>query len=262
VRSLWRGALSFGLIHIPVRLYSAVHTHELKFKMLHKKDLSEIRYARICKADGKEIPWSDIVKGYELEKGDYVILTEEDFEKASLKKSKTIEIFEFTHQDEIDTMYYDTPYYLEPEKGAEKAYALLRESLAQSNKVAVANFVFHHREHLGVIKPHESLLVFNTLRYQSEVVNPKELNIKALKLPKQEVDVALQLIEELTKPFVPKNYADTYVEEVKALIKRKSKGQKTHVKKAEAPSPKIHDIMSLLKESLQESKKKKKRKSA
>lgn len=262
MRSIWKGALSFGLIHIPVRLYSGVHTHELKFKMLHKKDLSEIRYARICKTEGKEIPWDQIVKGYELDKGDYVVLTEEEFEKVNLKKSKTLEILAFTQQEEIDTIYYDTPYYLEPEKGAEKAYALLRESLAQSGKVAMATFVFHHREHLGVIKPYESLLVFNTLRYEGEIVNPKELNIKVQKLPKKEVEIALQLIDELTKPFIPKNYSDTYVDEVKALIKRKSKGHKVHPTKEKAPSPKIHDIMSLLKESLQESKKKKKRKSA
>ena len=165
MRSIWKGALSFGMIHIPVRLYSASKSRELKFKLLHKKDLSEIRYARICKADGKEIPWEEIVKGYEYQKGDYVVLTEEDFEKADIKKTRTIEILDFTDENEIDTLYYSSPYYLEPEKGAGKAYALLREALKRSKKVAVGRFVFRHHEHLGVVRPHGDLLVLHQLRH-------------------------------------------------------------------------------------------------
>lgn len=134
MRTIWKGAISFGLIHIPVRLYSASKSRELKFKMLHKQDLGEIRYARICKADGKEVPWEDIVKGYEYQEGDFVVLTEEDFKKANPKKTRTIEIIDFTDELQIDTMYYSTPYYLEPEKGAEKAYILLREALKRSKK--------------------------------------------------------------------------------------------------------------------------------
>lgn len=255
MRSIWRGAISFGLIHIPVRLYSASKNRELKFKLLHKKDLSEIRYARICKADGKEIPWEDIVKGYEYRPGDYVVLTEEDFQKANPKKTKTIEIIDFTGEDQIDSMYYDTPYYLEPEKGSSKAYNLLREALKRSKKVAVGNYVLRQHEHLGVIKAHGDVLVLNQLRYHSELKSPKGLNIpKEAPLVKNEVDVALKLIEQLTKPFRPGDYSDTYTDEVKKIIVQKSKGKKIKVKKEK--KPKVHDIMALLKESLEHHKKK------
>lgn len=264
MRSIWRGALSFGLIHIPVRLYSASRSRELKFKMLHKQDLSEIHYARICKADGKEIPWEDIVKGYEYEDGDYVILTDEDFEKADLKKTRAIEILDFTQEDQIDTIYYDTPYYLEPEKGAGKAYALLCEALKRSKKVAVAQFVFRHHEHIGVVRVHENLLVLHQLRYQSEILSAKELNIPQGTVPKSELSIALKLIDELTKPFKPSAYSDTYTDAIKAIIKKKAKGQRVSITK-EPPlkSEKVHDILSLLKSSLKQGKKKpKKRKAA
>jgi len=262
MKSIWRGAISFGLIHIPVRLYSASKDRELKFKLLHKKDLSEIRYARICKADGKEIPWEEIVKGYEYREGDYVVLTEEDFEKANPKKTKTIEIVDFTGEDEIDTMLYETPYYLEPE-GSSKAYNLLREALKRSKKVAVGNYVLRQHEHLGVIKPHGDVLVLNQLRYSSELKSPKGLHIpKEAAFPKNEVDVALKLIEELTKPFKPGNYSDTYTDEVKKIIAQKSKGKKIKIKHEKMKSHKVHNIMSLLKDSLEQHKKKGKRRAA
>jgi len=262
MRSIWRGAISFGLIHIPVRLYSASKDRELKFKLLHKQDLSEIRYARICKADGKEIPWEDIVKGYEYREGDYVVLTEEDFEKANPKKTKTIEIIDFTQEDQIDSMYYETPYYLEPEKGSAKAYNLLREALKRSKKVAVGNYVLRQHEHLGVIKPHGDILVLNQLRYHSELKSPKGLEIpKEGPIVKSEVDIALKLIDELTKPFRPQNYSDTYANEVKKIIVQKSKGKKVKIKKTERPH-RVHDIMSLLKGSLEQHKRKGRKKAA
>lgn len=262
--SVWKGALSFGLIHIPVRVYSASRARELKFKLLHNKDLSEIRYARICKSDGKEIPWEDIVKGYEYRPGDYVVLTDEDFEKANIKKTKTIEILDFTDEGQIDTIYYETPYYLEPEKGAEKAYALLREALKSSNKVAVGRFVVRNHEHLGVIKPHDNVLVLNQLRYDSEIINPKGLNIpKKESIPKKELEIALDLIDQLTKPFKPRDYSDTYTDEIKEVIAKKAKGKKVTIKKGQIPkATKVHDIMSLLKESLEQHKKKPKRRKA
>ncbi len=265
MKSIWKGAISFGLIHIPVRLYSASRNRELKFKMLHKKDMGEIRYARICKVDGKEVPWEDIVKGYQYQEGDYVVLTEEDFESADPKKSKTVEIIDFTEEGQIDTMYFSTPYYLEPQKGAEKAYILLREALKKSKKVAACHFVFKQHEHLGVIRPHGDILILNQLRYEGEIVKPEGLNIpKKADTSKKEIDVALELIDQLTKPFKPSDYFDSYTEEVKQIIKKKAKGQKVVVKKGESPkSPKVHDIMALLKESLQQHRKKtKKRKAA
>ena len=265
MHSIWKGAISFGLIHIPVRLYSASRSRELKFKLLHKKDLGEIRYARICKVDGKEIPWEEIVKGYEYQEGDYVVLTEEDFESADPKKSKTVEIIDFTEEGAIDTIYFSTPYYLEPQKGAEKAYILLREALKKSKKVAVGHFVFKQHEHLGVIKPKGDILVLNQLRYNSELIAPKGLNIpKKSEASKKEIDIALEFIKQLTKPFKPEEYFDTYTEEIKEIIKKKAKGQKVVIKKGQVPkSAKVHDIMALLKESLEQHKKKtKKRKAA
>lgn len=262
MRSIWKGAISFGLIHIPVRLYSASRSRELKFKLLHGKDLSPIRYARICKADGKEVPWEEIVKGYEYEKGDFVVLTEEDFQKANLKKTKTIEILDFTEESNIDPIYYAKPYYLEPEKGAGKAYLLLREALLRSKKVAVGRFVFQHHEHLGVIKAHGSLLILYQLRYESEILSPKGLEIpKKEKLPAKEIDIALQLIEELTLGFDPKRYSDTYADEIKAIIKKKAKGEKITLK-PEKMEKETEDIISLLKESLEKHKKKKRRRAA
>jgi len=259
MRSVWRGAISFGLIHIPVRLYAASRDRELKFRMLHKKDFSEIRYARICKEDGKEIPWEDIVKGYEYKEGDFVILSEEDFEKADLKKTKTIEVINFTEEDQIDPLYYEVPYYLEPEKGAANAYILLREALKKSKKVAVGNYVFRHHEHIGVIRPHENLLILNQLRYDDDLIKPTDLNIPTREsIPKNEISMALQFIDQLTKSFHPKDYKDTYTHKIKELIKQKAKGHKTHVKKEKVvKSPKVQNIMSLLKASLEKTSKKK-----
>ncbi len=265
MRSIWKGAISFGLIHIPVRLYSASKSRELKFKLLHAKDMSPIRYARICKADGKEIPWEEIVKGYEYEKGDFVVLTEADFQKANIKKTKTIEILDFTDAADIDPIYYVKPYYLEPEKGAAKAYILLREALRRSKKVAVGRFVFQHHEHLGIIKPHDSALLLYQLRYETEVIDPKGLEIpKKETIAAKEIEVALKLIDQLTEPFDPKRYSDTYVNEVKAVIKKKAKGEKIAIREEKKIRvKKAEDIMSLLKMSLEEhAGKKKKRKKA
>lgn len=260
MRSIWKGSISFGLVNIPVHMYTASREKEISFVLLHKKDLSEIRYARICKAEGKEVPWEEIVKGYEYEKGDFVIFDEKDFEKANLKKTKTIEILHFIKEDEIDPIYYVKPYYLEPEKNAANAYNLLREALKKSQKVGLAKFVIHNKEHLGLIKCHGNLIILNELRYQSELIHSEDLTIPEAKLANQEVNMAIQLIDQLTVHFEPKKYQDTYTEELKRIIKQKAKGRPVHPKK-ELPRPsKVHDIMSLLKASL-EMKKKPSRKS-
>jgi DNA end-binding protein Ku len=260
MRPIWKGALSFGLVHIPVRLYSASKERELSFKLLHKKDLSEIRYARICKADGKEIPWNDVVKGYEYKEGSYVVLTEEDFEKANPKKNRAIEILDFTPEEQVDTIYYDAPYYLEPEKGSAKAYALFCAALQKSKKIAIGRFVFHHHEYIGAIRVHENVLILHQLRYKSEIISPKELSIPNATVPKKELDVALKLIDQLTSPFQPGRYSDSYTDEIKDLIKKKAKGKKiSTLPKTKTPSPKVHDIMDLLKSSLEEKKKKKRK---
>lgn len=251
MRSIWKGSISFGLVNIPINMYVASQAKEISFVMLHKKDLSEIRYARICKTEEKEVPWSDIVKGYELEKGDFVVFDEKDFEKANLKKTKTIEMMSFVDEDEIDTMYYVKPYFLEPGRNADKAYSLLRDALKKSKKVGLASFILRNKEHIAVIRPYENLLILNELRYQTELLQADDLNVPAMKVNPKELDMAIQLIEQMKVPFDPKKYNDTYTEEIKKMIKQKAKGKPIHPKTKEAPSPKIHDIMSLLEASLE-----------
>lgn len=252
MRSLWKGSISFGLVNIPVRMYTASHDKEISFVLLHKKDMSQIRYARICKAEDKEVPWSEIVKGYEYEDGDYVVLQDKDFEKINLKKTRTIEIVNFIDEPEVDSIYYVKPYFLEPDKNGEKAYGLLREALQKSNKVGLAKYVLRNREHLAVIKAHEDMIILNELRYENELVPPKDLKIPSEKANSKELGMAIQLINQLTVPFNPKKYKDTYTEEVKEVIKQKAKGRPVHPKGEKEPkSTKIHDIMTLLQESLE-----------
>lgn len=265
MRSIWKGALSFGLVNIPIRMYTASREKEISFVLLHKKDLSEVRYARICKAEDKEVPWSEIVKGYEYEKGDFVVMQDADFEKANLKKTKTIEIISFIEEEDVDSIYFVKPYFLEPDKNAEKVYALLREALKKSKKVGLAKYVLRNREHLAVVKVHDDVIILNELRYQNELVRPEDLQIPPVgKSTSKEVDMAIQLIDQLTAPFNPKEYKDTYTEEIKQLIKQKAKGRPVHPKTEKQPTTKIHDIMSLLQASLETKKKpqKKSRKTA
>lgn len=264
MRALWKGSISFGLVNIPVKMYVASHEREFKFVMLHKKDHSQIRYARICKSEDKEVPWSEIVKGYEYEPGEFVILEDEDFKKANLTKSKSIEILDFVKEDEIDTVFYSKPYFLEPEKNADKAYVLLREALHKSRMVGIAKFVLHNREHVAVIKPYENAIILNELRYSDEVIQPKELNIpEEKKASAKELDIALKLIGQLSTSFNPHKYKDTYTDEIKDIINQKAKGKKVRPKGQEAKPSKVQDIMSLLKASIEEKPKKKmKRKTA
>lgn len=251
MKAIWKGAISFGLINIPVNIYNAAVDRELKFVLLHKKDLSQIRYAKICKSEEKEIPYSEIVKGYELEDGKYVVLTEEDFASVNIEKSKTIEIQEFTEEDAIDTIYYEKLYYLEPGKNAGKAYHLFLEALRKSKKVAVAKFVLRNHVRVAIIKPYNNMLILNQIRLQDEIL-PFELSEKSIhKISEKEVNLAIKLIDQLTGKFTPEEYKDNYVEELKALIDKKSKGGKIIKKGQEPQTTKVHDIMSLLKESLE-----------
>lgn len=254
MRAIWTGSLSFGLINIPIRLYSATATEDkLSFDMLHKTDLSPIRYARICRADGKEIPYEDIVKGYEYRKGDYVVLTDEDFKNAYPKKTKTVDIVDFAKETEIDSIYYEKPYYLEPDKGAGKAYALLREALKKSKKVGVAKFVLRNKEHLAVIKPFGKAIVLNQLRFKEEIRKPEGLNLpESSQARGKEVEMALALIEQLSEPFKPDDYKDTYHQELKKVIAAKAKGKKFKTPKEEEPVPtEIVDLVAMLKQSLE-----------
>lgn len=250
MRPMWSGALSFGLINIPIKVLSATQEHPLSFDMLHNKDLSPIRFARICKEDGKEVPYEDIVKGYEYQKGEYVVISEEDFKQVNPKRVKTIDIQEFTDQDEVDVIYYEKPYYLEPDKGAAKAYNLLCEALKKAKKVGIAKFIFRNKEHLGLIKPFKNVLILHQLRFASEVRGIKGLEIPESEANKKELEMAMKLIDQLSAPFNPEAYKDTYTEELLEIIDQKVKGIQPKKKGKEPQPSKVHDIMSLLKASL------------
>lgn len=251
MRAIWNGSISFGLINIPVRMYSAVNQRQgIDLDMLHKEDHSPIRYSRVCRKDGEEVPWEDIVKGYEYRDGDYIVLTQKEMDKLDTKKTETVDIKQFVDEDEIDIRYFEKPYYLEPVKGGEKAYSLLREALQKSKKLALASYVFHEREHVAVIKPVGKALVLNQMRFPSDVRTGADLNLPGGEVDKKELDMALKLINQETKPFIPEDLKDTYTDELEALIKAKAKGKKlpTHEKAPAKTDSK--DLMNALKASL------------
>jgi DNA end-binding protein Ku len=255
MRSIWSGSIGFGLVNIPVKLYSASQSHDgLDLDMLHKEDHSPIRYARICREDGEEVPYDDIVKGYEYREGDYVILTQEDFKKADAKKTKTLEIRQFVDEPEIDSRYYEKPYYLEPDKGAERAYALLRDALAKAGKIALAKYAMRARDNMGAIKPIGDALVLNQMRFPSDLRSPADLKFPKDKAKKEELDMAMALIRQLDKPFIPEDWHDTYTEELEEVIEEKAKGQKPKARGKAPEDTKVKDLMSTLKASLESAK--------
>jgi DNA end-binding protein Ku len=236
-------------------MFSGTNPREgLDLDMLHKGDQSPIRFARICRKDGEEVPWEDIVKGYEYRDGDYVVLDKKDLEKLDTKKTQTIDINQFLQEGDVDIRYFEKPYYLEPVKGGEKAYALLRTALEQSDKLALAKFVIHQREHLGVIKPVGNALVLNQMRFPTDIREATNLNFPSDQgVSQQEVKVALKLIAQETQHFIPEDFHDTYTEELEDLIKAKSKGKrptKHTAKKAKDTTAK--DLMGALKASLKD----------
>ncbi len=255
MRSIWSGVLSFGLINIPIKLYSGTAGTGFEFNLLHKTDLSPIRYAKVCRKDGKELTQDDLVKGYEYQEGDYIILTDDELKKVN-GKSQAIDVIDFVKESQIDIIYFEKPYYLEPDKGADKAYLILLESLKKSKKVGVAKFIIHNREHLGIVKPFKNLLVLEQMRFEDQIAA-----WDVLKLPKhetirtKELTMANSLIDHLTESFKPSDYKDTYQEELSTLVKQKIKGQKPKAHKSEVLHPtKSADLMMLLKESLEKAK--------
>lgn len=257
MRAIWSGVLSFGLINIPVNLYSATAGVKLAFNFLHKTDLSPIRFAKVCRKDGKELTQADLVKGYQYSDGDYVILTDEDFKKVDLKRTETIDVQAFVHESEIDSIYFEKPYYLAPDKGGAKAYTLLHEALTKSKKVGVAKFIIHNREHLGIIKSHEHVLVLEQMRFDTELTAPDKLDLpKHESLRAKELTMATSFIDHLTEHFKPEEYKDTYMQKLLDMIRLKKKG---HTVKIEKETNVLHptkstDLMLLLKESLEKAK--------
>jgi DNA end-binding protein Ku len=259
MKAIWSGSVAFGLVNIPVKLYSATQEEGgIKLRMLDKHDLCPIGYAKVCTHNHKEVAWKDVVKGYEYKKDKFVALTDEDFKNAHVRKTGAIDIVGFSDKSEIDPIYFEKPYFLEPDKKAARPYVLLREALEQSGKVAIAKFVIKEKEHIGAIKPEREMLILDQLRYASEIRSPDELNIpESQKVEKSELKIALELINKLKEKFDPKKYKDTYTQELKRIIAAKTKGRKI-TPKGEAPEPTgAGDIMAMLKRSLEKPKKEK-----
>src|SRR5580692_4542975 len=252
MRAIWKGSIAFGLVHIPVNLYPATESKStVSSNLLHKKDHSRIRYQRVSEATGKEVPAEEIVRGFEVERDNFVVISDDELKEAAPEKSAAIEIQEFVNESQIPTLYFEKPYYLEPDKGAGKAYALLREALAKSGKVGVAQFVLRNRESLCALKPQGQGLVLNALRFAADIRSMEELSLPSReKLSTGEVSLATKLIEGMTGKFDSSKYKDTYTEEVRKLIEAKAKGEK---KQAAAPKPaksNVIDLVAALQESL------------
>lgn len=257
-RSLWRGAISFGLIYVPIELYSASKDHALNLHFLDSRDFAPVGYERINKNTGKSVDWQHIVKGYEFEKGQYVALSDADFKHANVKASETIDIASFAEAADISPIYYQTPYYLLPGKGGEKVYALLAEALQSSRRVAVATFVMRGRQHLCAVMPTAGSLLLITLRFADEIlpaVKPAAISTKAEKPKPAEVAMARKLVEEMSAEWNPQAFHDTYREDLMRRIREKIKKKQTHVlglepKKAPRPKAEVIDLMDALKNSL------------
>ena len=251
MRPLWTGTIGFGLVNIPVKLFSATQASELDLDMLDKKDHSNIRFMRVNEKTGKEVEYQNIVKGYKLN-DNYVVLEDADFESANAVKTKVIEITDFVMELEIDSLYYETPYYLAPEKSGVRAYALLREALNKTGKVGVATFVMRNKENLAIIKVSGDALILIKMRFAEEIRNTKELTLPAKTAVKPaELKMAVSLINQLSGKFTASKYKDMYTAQLLKLIKAKSKGKKTTTA---SPLKVVHnkakDLMEQLKESL------------
>ena len=262
-RGLWTGAISFSLIHIPVTMHIAARAHELDLDLLDKRDFAPVGYQRYNKSTGKVVEWNNVVKGYEYEKGEYVVLTDEDFRRANVEASRTIDIAAFVERDQIAPYYFETPYYLLPDKNGERVYSLLREALEQSQKLAVATFVLRSRQHVAALMPVGKLIVLNTLRFQDEIQPHPDVAAASAKKAHaaggKELQMALKLIDEMSEPWKPEAFADTYHNDLMKRIEQKVKAGQTHTltePEAEVTEEhatrggKVVDLMSLLQRSL------------
>jgi DNA end-binding protein Ku len=257
MRALWKGAITFGLVTIPVSLFPATRREELKFRLLRASDQSPVNYKRVAEADGKEVPWDQIVKGYEYEKGKFVILKEEDFARVDVEATQTVDIMNFVSLDDVDPLLFYKPYYLEAGKGVDKAYVLLRNALVETGKIAIAKVVIRTRQHLAAVKPQKKGLMLELMHFPKELLDVSEFHEPAEKtIGKAEMQMAKQLIASMTTDWEPEQYNDEYHEALEKLIEEKIEHPE---KEASAPAKKpkatnVIDLVSVLQESLQQSK--------
>ncbi|MEJ7739066.1 MAG: Ku protein [Chitinophagaceae bacterium] len=255
MRAIWTGSIGFGLVNIPVKLYSAVQSSDLDLDMLDSKDHSNIKFQRVNANTGKVVPYESIVKGYKLD-GQYVVLNEDDFKKASPEKTKMIEIAEFVQEKEIDSMYYETPYFLEPEKSGVKAYGLLRDALKKTGKAGLGSYVLRSKQALGLIKTVDNTLILQKIRFAEEVRKSEDLHIPDAESKAPELKMAIALIDQLSGPFDISKYKDTYTDELMKMIEAKAKGKKIETPTMRVVHSKSKDLMAQLKASLETKKRK------
>ncbi len=255
--AIWSGAINFGLVTIPVKLFTAVKTDDLSFNLLHAKDEGRIKYERICSVDGKPVPWDEIVKGYEFEKGQYVVLTDEDFAKVNPEATQSVDIVEFVELDKINPMYFDKPYYLEPTKQGRHAYALLREALSDSKRVAIARVVIRTKEYIAAVKPQGEALVLELMHWAGEIVASDTLELPgAEKLPEKEMQMARMLIDTMSvDEFEAEKFSNNYHDQLLTMIEARAAGKELPAAKKPPARAKVVNLMDVLAQSLEESKK-------
>ncbi len=249
-RAIWKGGISFGLVYIPVKLYSGATRHNVDLNMIREEDKCPIKYVRVCQNDGKEVPWKDIAKGFRLD-DHYIVISDEDFKKASKGKSESIDIIEFVKTEEINPRYFEKPYLLEPEKGAGKTYNLLRQAIIKSKMAGLAKFVMRNREHLALLMADEKVMYLTQMRFHDELREPDDLNIPSASPSKQELEMAMQLIKGMTAKFEPEKFKDTYNETLQKIIDAKAKKKEVKVPKEKKEEPAMEDLMEQLKKSLE-----------
>jgi DNA end-binding protein Ku len=253
-RALWTGSLSFGLVNIPVEIHVAVRDHRPRFRMLHAADKSPVKFSRVCIRDGRPVAWEDLVKGYEYAKGQFVVLTKQDFQAAAVEKTHRVDIIDFVDATEIDDRYFETPYYLAPAKSGEHAYALLREAMRQTQRVGIAKFMLRDTLHLAAIEAIGDALVLTMMRFADELVELKTLALPQVKeIRKSELDMAKALVESLSGEWAPAKYTDEYRENLMRIIQGKVKGKKVVLESGEEPrQAQVVDLMERLRRSLEE----------
>jgi DNA end-binding protein Ku len=260
-RAIWKGSISFGLVNVPVELYPAAQSHSLSFSMLDKRDFSPVGYKRYNKTTGAEVPWNDIVKGYEYEKDQYVVMSEEDFRRANVQQAKSVEIATFVDARSIPPQYFEAPYYLVPGERAQKVYALLRETMRSTNKVGVGQVVIRTTHHLAAVMPIDGALMMITLRYANELRKQKEFDfpptsLKEVGVTPKELELAQKLVADMSGDFNPEEFEDTYNEDLMKRIEEKIQKGETHVltkpeqEAGEGRSAQVIDLMELLKRSI------------
>jgi len=254
--AIWSGSINFGLVTIPVKLQTAIRTNDLRFNFLHKTDEGRIQNVRRCTLDGEEVAYTDLVRGYEYEKGRYVILTDEDFDRVNPEATQSVDILQFVDLTEINPMYFDKPYYLEPDKRGRHAYALLREALKESGKVGIAKVVIRSREHIAALKPNGDALVLELMHFADEIIDQSTLDFPASEKPHEnEMKVARMLIDTMTEAFDPEKFSDTYREQVLAMIEARAAGKEVPKGKAPVkPRGNVVNLMDVLQKSLEQSK--------